>query len=156
MSYALKITGKVLPNQHQTESTNPGLAELDNREPVDFTIPTPIPNTVANRPTTGRNGAIDGNWNKSTHLQAESSIKSTTTSDVSPTQHGSSPNGALQPLHDHKTIAQLLCFPPHSLYTHCTLLLHISQGRTFSMSFYYIISFYIAPHLFGLFWNPQE
>jgi hypothetical protein len=67
MSYALKITGKVLPNQHQTESTNPGLAELDKREPVDFTIPTPIPSTIAKRPTTRRNGAIDGNWNKVTH-----------------------------------------------------------------------------------------
>jgi hypothetical protein len=75
MSYALEITGKILPNQHRTESTNPGLAGLDKREPVNFTIPTPIPNTVADRPTTGRNGAIDGNWNKSTHLQAESSIK---------------------------------------------------------------------------------
>ena len=67
MSYALKITGNVLPTQHHTESSNPGLAELDNREPVDFTIPTPIPTTIAKGPTTRRNGAMDGNWNKNTH-----------------------------------------------------------------------------------------
>jgi hypothetical protein len=61
MSYALKITGKVSLNQHQTESTNPGRAELDNREPVDFTILTPLPTTIAERPNTRCNGAMNGN-----------------------------------------------------------------------------------------------
>ena len=66
MSYVLKITSVVLPDQHQTESTNPGLTAFDNREPVNVPILTPLPRAICQRPTTRRNGRTDGNWD-STH-----------------------------------------------------------------------------------------
>ena len=65
MEYALKIAGAALPDHHQTESTDPGITAFNNREPVNVTVPTPLPSEIRQRPTTRRNGVRDGNWNGS-------------------------------------------------------------------------------------------
>jgi hypothetical protein len=72
MKYALKITGKVSPNNHQSESTKHGLTKLDEREPEESTIPTPTPSTINTRPTTRHNGTVKGNWDKATHTYRRS------------------------------------------------------------------------------------